>query len=328
MSTTAPPRDRIGVSDPHALREFQLAFANEDACARYLAACRWPDGFRCPRCGHNRAYALAILRWQCAAPSCRYQTSLTSGTVLHRSKSPLTTWFWAAYLMTTDKRGVSALLLQHQLGVSYKTAWLLLHKLRRAMVVPEREKLRGVVEMDETWVGGLQAGLKGSRQLKGRKAALVIVAVERRGTATGRARMEVIPDFTQKTMTDFAGRNIELGTTVITDKMAGFDGLTTAGYIHQPAKQGNIRHGADHVVPLADRAMGNMKQWLLGTFHGVSRAQLQAYLDEFVFRHNRRGNPQAAFQTLLGLGTDRAPSPLAVVRGATDMPHYPALPTS
>ena len=193
------------------------------------------------------------------------------------------------------------------------------------MVAPEREKLRGVVEMDETWVGGLQTGPKGSRQLKGRKAALVIVAVERRGTATGRARKEVIRDFTQKTMTDFARRNIEPGTTVITDKMSGFDGLTAAGYVHKPKKQENIRHGAEHVIPLADRAMGNMKQWLLGTFHGVSRPQLQAYLDEFVFRHNRRRNPQAAFQTLVGLGTGRAPAPLAVVRAASDMPSYPVL---
>jgi hypothetical protein len=246
--------------------------------------------------------------------------------VLHRSKTSLTTWFWAAYLMTTDKRGVSALLLQRQLGVSYKTAWLLLHKLRSAMVAPDREKLRGVVEMDETWVGGLQTGLRGSRQLRGRKAALVIVAVERRGRASGRVRMEVIPDFTRKTMIDFALRNIEIGSTIVSDKMTGFDLLTPTGYKHQPAKQGNIRRGAEHVVPLADRAMGNMKQWLLGTFHGVSRPQLQAYLDEFVFRHNRRGNPQAAFQTLLGLGTNREPVPLSIVRGATDMPYFPIRP--
>ena len=105
--------------------------------------------------------------------------------------------------------------------------------------------------------------------------------------------------------------------------MVGFDGLTTAGYFHEKVKQGNIRQGAEHVVPLADRAMGNMKQWLLGTFHGVSRPQLQAYLDEFVFRHNRRRNPQAAFQTLLGLGANRNPVPLSIVRGASDMPYCP-----
>ena len=312
---------------PVSLRAFQLAFPDEEACARYLTACRWPDGFRCPRCGNDRAYLLTShRRWQCAAPKCRHQTSLTSGTILERSKVPLTTWFWAAYLVTTDKRGVSASHIERQLDLSYDAAWLLLHKLRRAMVVRDREKLSGTIEMDETWVGGPQAGLRGSRQLKGRKAALVIVAVERRGTGSGRARMEVIPDFTQDTMTDFALRNIEVGSTIVSDKMPGFDRLPKAGYTHQPAKQGNIRKGAVHVVPLADRAMGNMKQWLLGTFHGVSRAQLQAYLDEFVFRHNRRGNPQLAFQTLLGLGANRKPVPLSVVRGATDMPYFPIAP--
>lgn len=307
---------------PKTLREFQKTLTDEDACARYLTACRWPDGYKCPRCGNDRAYLLATAKlWQCA--SCRYQTSVTAGTVLHKSKTPLTTWFWAAYLMATDKRGISALLLKRQLGTSYKTAWLLLHKLRRAMVVPDRQKLRGTIEMDETWVGGLQTGLKGSRQLKGRKAALVIVAVERRGAGSGRVRMEVIPDFTQATMNAFALDNIEKGATIVTDKMSGFDGFTALGYTHVATKQGNIRKGAAHIVPLADRAMGNMKQWLLGTFHGVSRGQLQAYLDEFVFRHNRRANPELAFQTLLGLGSSRLASPLSVVRGGSDMPYFP-----
>ena len=156
-------------------------------------SCRWPDGFVCPRCGHGRAYELVNQRrHQCG--KCRYQVSLTSGTILHRTKIPLTHWFWAAYLMTTDKRGVSALLLQHQLGLScYETAWMMLHKLRRAMVNAAREPLRGEVEVDDTWVGGEQAGLRGSRQLKNRRAALVLVAVEKRGRASGRVRMSVIP---------------------------------------------------------------------------------------------------------------------------------------
>ena len=143
---------------PISLRAFQLAFPDEAACARYLTACRWPEGFRCPRCGNNRAYLLTShSRWQCASPRCRHQTSLTSGTILERSKVPLTTWFWAAYLVTTDKRGVSASHVERQLDLSYDAAWLLLHKLRRAMVVRDREKLSGTIEMDETWVGGPQA---------------------------------------------------------------------------------------------------------------------------------------------------------------------------
>ena len=161
---------------PKTLREFQAKFATEEACQQYLAACRWPDGFVCPRCGSRRAYELGKLRrWQCAG--CRHQVSLTAGTILHNTKTPLTVWFWAAYLMTTDKRGLSALLLQRQLGLSrYETAWMMLHKFRRAMINLKREPLRGDVEVDDTWVGGTQAGLRGSRQLKGCKAALVLVA--------------------------------------------------------------------------------------------------------------------------------------------------------
>jgi transposase-like protein len=166
---------------PKTLREFQAKFASEEACRKYLVACRWPDGFACPRCGNRRAYELVkAQRWQCTG--CRHQVALTAGTILRNRKTPLAVWFWAAYLMTTDKRGISALLLQRQLGLRrYETAWMMLHKFRRAMINKSREPLRGEVEVDETWVGGTQAGLQGSRQLKGRKAALVLVVVEKRG---------------------------------------------------------------------------------------------------------------------------------------------------
>jgi transposase-like protein len=261
-------------------------------------------------------------RWRCVA--CRYQVSLTAGTILHNTKISLTAWFWAAYLMTTDKRGISALLLQRQLGLRrYETAWMLLHKLRRAMVNAAREPLHGEVEIDDTWVGGPQAGLRGSRQLKGRKAAIVLVAVEKRGDNTsGRVRMATIPDFKQTTILDFVTHHVARGATVYTDGLKSFDGLQPAGVRHvartQPLRSA-LRRGAASVVPLADRAIGNLQQWLTGTYHGVSKAQLQVYLDEFVFRHNRRRQPMAAFQTLLGLGTGRAPTPYRRIRGARDM---------
>jgi len=226
--------------------------------------------------------------------------------------------------MTTDKRGVSALLLQRQLALRrYETAWMMLHKFRRAMVNWAREPLRGEVEVDDTWVGGTQAGLRGSRQLKGRKAALVLAAVEKRGRATGRARMAVIPDFKSDTVIGFLKQNVAPGSTIFTDGLKSFDGLKEAGYQHvsriQPLRI-ELRKGAKSVVPLADRAIGNMQQWLIGTHHGVSREQLPMYLDEFVFRHNRRRQPMAAFQTLLGLGSDRKPTPYVRIRGAKDLP--------
>jgi transposase-like protein len=314
------------LSFPKTLLEFQSKFADEVACQQYLSACRWPEGFVCPRCRGRRAYELVKLRrWQCT--SCRHQSSLTAGTILHNTKTPLTIWFWAAYLMTTDKRGVSALLLQRQLGLRrYETAWMMLHKLRRAMVNIAREPLRGEVEVDDTWVGGTQAGLRGSRQLKGRKAALVLVAVEKRGRATGRARMAVIPDFKSTTLMAFLKQNLAPGTTVYTDGLKTFTGLREAGFKHVPRSQplrSELSKGAKSVVPLADRAIGNLQQWLIGTYHGVSRDQLPIYLDEFVFRHNRRRSPMAAFQTLLGLGSGRKPSSYDQIRGATDLSEQP-----
>src|ERR1700756_5009838 len=136
---------------PKTLREFQANFACEQACQEYPGACRWPDRLLCPRCGGQEAYELIkVRRWQCAG--CRHQVSLTAGTILHNTKTPLTIWFWAAYLMTTDKRGVSALLLQRQLALArYDTAWMMLQRSRRAMVTVAREPLRGEVQVDETW---------------------------------------------------------------------------------------------------------------------------------------------------------------------------------
>jgi transposase-like protein len=225
--------------------------------------------------------------------------------------------------MTTDKRGISALLLQRQLGLRrYETAWMMLHKLRRAMVNVARDALQGEVEIDDTWIGGTQAGLRGSRQLKGRRAALALVAVEKRGKASGRVRMAVIPDFKTRTLNAFIKRNVIPGSTIYTDGLKSFAGLEESGYQHiariQPLRT-ELRKGTKSVVPLADRAIGNLQQWLIGTYHGVSRAQLQIYLDEFVFRHNRRKQPMAAFQTLLGLGTGREPTPYDLIRGARDI---------
>jgi transposase-like protein len=172
--------------------------------------------------------------------------------------------------MTTDKRGLSALLLQRQLALArYETAWMMLHKFRRAMINLTRELLRGEVEVDDTWVGGTQAGLQGSRQLKGRKAALnlVLVAVEKRGrNTTGRARMAVIPDFRSETLLAFLKDNVAPGSSVSTDGLKSFTGLKEAGFQHVPRSQPlrvDLRKGAKSVVPLADRAIGNLQQWLL-----------------------------------------------------------------
>ncbi len=305
---------------PRNVADFNRMFPDEEACVVYLAACRWPDGFRCPRCGELEAFDLPRRGlWQCK--SCGHQTSVTAGTVMHRTRTPLLTWFWAAFWMTARKPGLSALQLQHMLGLArYETAWLILHKLRRAMVNANREPLRGTVEIDETFIGGEQLGLRGGRQLIGRKALMVAIAVEVRGKGSGRCRAEVISDGTAPTLSGFIVRNIEPGSKVLSDGHCGYQGkggVAAQGYTHLPRTQASVRlAGSEDVVPHAHRAISNLKAWLLGTHRGVGADQLPVYLDEFVFRWNRRRTPMAGFQTLLGLGTRREPTTYAEILGA------------
>jgi len=300
---------------PRTLPEFYRRFSNEEACLRYLVETRWPDGFRCPACGSDNSHLLTTRRvWQCRG--CRKQTSATAGTILHRTRLPLTAWFSAAYLMTSHKPGISALQLQRQLGLaSFGTTWALLHKLRRAMVNPDRRKLTGTVEVDETWVGGKQAGLKGGRQRLGRKALLVAVAVERGDKTLGRLRLEVIPAASQETLGDFVARNIEPGSTVVSDAWTGYEALDPNAYTHEAISQAAMkRQGLEpDAVPGVHRVISNLKTWLRGTHHGVGADHLDYYLNEFVFRFNRRFYPMAGFATLLDLGTVQPPTPIAEI---------------
>jgi hypothetical protein len=229
----------------------------------------------------------------------------------------LTTWFTAAYLMTSLEPGISALQLQGQLGLTrVATAWVLLHKLRAAMVNPDRTRLAGVVEVDETCIGGKQAGLKGGRQRKGRKALEVVVAVERREKSLGRLRMEIIPDDGSETLYDFIKRNVAPGSTIISDAWQGYTGIEPEFYTHLSISQSaQKRIGGDpSAVPGVDRVISNMKTWLRGTHHGVGADHLDAYLDEFVFRFNRRYFPMAGFATLLGLGASQPPTTIEQIR--------------
>ena len=284
---------------PKSLKEFQTRFRDDNGCRAYLTACRWPDGFRCRRCGAAEAFELPRRGlWQCKA--CGRQTSLTAGTVLHRTRVSLTIWFWDAYLVTTHTPGLSAVQLQRQLGISYETAWALLHKLRRAMVNPEREALKDKVEVDETYLGGPEAGLKGGRQLWDK--ALVVGAVEVRGTAAGRVRLQVVPDASARSLTGFVKRTVAPGAVILTDAWQGYASLSELGYRQRRRTQGP-RERAAKILPHIHRVFGNLKTWLGGTHHGVGHDHLQAYLDEFAFRFNRRRTPMAAFQTLLGLAS-------------------------
>ncbi|QCO98123.1 IS1595 family transposase [Arthrobacter sp. 24S4-2] len=294
---------------PRTILEFQARFGDEKACLDYLAECRWPDGYVCPRCQGRYAWPLAARGlWECAA--CRYQVSLTAGTVLHKTHTALHLWFWAAYLMTTGTPGISARQLQRQLGLSrYETAWTMLHKLRRAMVNPERTLLTGEVEVDECEVGGPEIGRRGGRSLTAR-ATQVVVAVEVRGQGSGRVRMKVIHDASGDTLTGFVMDTVAPGAIVHTDGWMGYAPLAKKGYTHRPRSQRAAKKAGDTdpVLPRVHRAISNLKTWLRGTHRSVGNEHLQVYLDEFTFRYNRRGTPMAAFQSLLGLGTTQAPT--------------------
>jgi transposase-like protein len=286
--------------------EFQERFATEAACLDYLAASRWPEGFACPACGGRRSWVLERRHlWECA--ECHVQTSVTAGTVMHGTRTALRVWFWAAYLVATHHPGISAKQLQRQLGLSrYETAWLILQKLRRAMVAPEREPLRGEVEIDEFFLGGQEEGLRGGRQ-RGTKA-LCGIAIEVRGQGSGRLRLQVLADAAKPTLTAFVQATTAPAAIVRTDGWRGYNGLDGAGYDHRPRSQRATPAGAEPYLPRAHRAISNLKAWMHGTHRGVGDPHLQTYLDEFVFRHNRRRTPMAAFQTLLGLGAQHPPT--------------------
>lgn len=287
---------------PRSLPEFQRRFPDEAACVEYLAAERWPGGFRCPACGGAKAWRLSTkpFTWECAG--CGRQTSVTAGTVMHGSKLDLTVWFWAAYLMATHSNGISATQLQLQLGLgSYKTAWLLCAKLRRAMVNPERNPLTGLVEVDETTIpfrtkGDPVAG-GGGRSQAGKMP--VIAAVEIVGDGPGRLRLAPIADYSAESIRAFVATNIACGATLKTDGWASYPG--TPEVDHDPHVVATM---AAHVVlPWTHRVIANLKRWALGVYHGLRRNHLQSYLDEFVFRFNRRRTRHAAFRSLLGIGT-------------------------
>jgi transposase-like protein len=244
------------------------------------------------------------LVWQCK--DCGQQTSATAGTVMHGTRTPLRTWFWAAYLVATQQPGISAKQLQRQLGLSrYETAWMLLHKLRRAMVAPERELLKGEVEIDEFFLGGYEDGLQGGR--KPGKKALCGVAIEVRGRGSGRLRLQMLADGSAPSLLAFAQATTTAGAIVHTDGWQPYRVLAKHGYDHRRRPKGTMAPG-EQLLPRAHRAISNLKAWMHGTHRGVSDEHLPVYLDEFVFRHNRRATPMAAFQTLLGLGALHAPT--------------------
>lgn len=301
---------------PPSLEQFQLQFPDDYSCAVYLAKKRWPNGFVCPHCGSQKGWKLRTRPWlwECGGDAtdehgelsaCRKQTSVIAGTIMHKTHLPLRQWFLAAHLITTHSNGISALQLQAKLGIgSYKTAWLLLHKLRRAMVNPERDPLGGpdtIVEIDESSipfrtkdepVGGGQ-GRSPIGKLN------VIGAVEwREDGRSGRIRLEPIRSNGRESLHPFVLKNTLPATTIFTDGNPSYQGIP--GRIHQSQV---VKDMPAHIwFKRIHRVFSLMKRWMMGVYHGVRRRHLDIYLQEFVFRWNRRRHFSAAFDSLLSIG--------------------------
>lgn len=276
----------LEVDFPETMPDFMEEFGTDAKCADYLFRQRWPDGFRCPRCGSGRAWRLHHrLIWECGV--CGHQTSLTAGTVFEGTRKPLRYWFLAMYLVTTSKRGISAVELQRQLNVNYQTAWAWLHKLRSAMVRPDRERLMGHVEVDETYIGGRDTGQHGRGAIAHK--SIVACAAEREVRRIGRIRLSPVQDASAPELRQFITVNVEEGSVAITDGWASYRSLADIGYEHQATALNGSGLQAHTVLPATHRVFSLVKRWILGTYHGsVSAKHLPWYLQEFVFRFNRR----------------------------------------
>ncbi len=253
----------------------------DGACLDYLDWLRGPVGFRCPVCRARKAWKLSDGRWSCGV--CGRRVSAAAGTIFHGTRTPLTVWFAAAWQMTSQKHGISALGLKRTLGIgSEQTAWAMLHRYRTAMVRPGRERLRGIVEVDETYLGGPEPGIRG-RGARGK--VMVEVAVEQDGWALGRCRLQVIPDVDGPTLRVFMLDHVEPGSTVITDGLASYRPACGEDYTHQPEPIGPSGQQAHELLPGVHRVASQAQRWLLGTHQGgVKPGHIQAYLDEFTFR--------------------------------------------
>ena len=264
---------------PKTLIELEERFSTEEACRQYLFRLRWPCGFCCPSCGYDAAWTRRDGLFMCK--KCGYKASIRAGTIFEGSRKPLVLWFRAFWWVTSQKNGASALGLKRILGFgSYETAWTWLHKLRRAMVRPRRDRLGGTIQVDETYVGGEKRGKRG-RGAEGK--ALVLIAAEEDGKGTGRIRLKQIVDASGESLETAVQETVELGSVVKTDGWQGYNGLKALGYGHKIIrKTANI---GKNLLPLCDREASLIKRWLDGTHQGaVSHEHLAYYLDEWYRR--------------------------------------------
>lgn len=262
--------------------EWQQKFATDQHCLEYLRIQRWPNGFQCPQCGHDHGWFTESLgRYECA--QCHAQTTVTSGTLFHATKLPLTKWFWAIYWVSSDKGGISALRLSKLIGVNWRTAYDLLKKLRTAMGHQDSlYRLSEIIELDDALVGGKKPGKRG-RGAEGKTS--ILVACENKDGKPGFLSMETVDSVNKQSIQNFASRRIKAEQSVRTDALPANNGLSS--HVQHIAKI-TPPEMANEWLPWVHIAIANLKRFLLGTFHGITQGHLQDYLNEFCYRFNRR----------------------------------------
>lgn len=268
---------------PKTMVELEKRFTNEESCRDYLYKIRWPEGFICPRCSHRRCWPKQNGLYRCAM--CKYQLSVTTGTIFQNSRIPLSLWFRAIWQVVSQKHGISALGIQRVLGFSrYETTWNMLHRLRRAMVSPNRDRLIGPVQVDETYIGGPRPGKRGRGAAN---KTLVVISVEDKGKRAGRIRLYKVNDASGASLISAVKATVEPKSEVRTDGWEGYRQLSSSDYQHTIIRKKTAV--GENLLPLANRVAALLKRWLLGTHQGKpSPSHLDYYLDEFVFRFNRR----------------------------------------
>jgi len=294
------PSNRTKHSKPMSLTEFQKYYCDEKACIDHLFRSRWPHGWACPKCQGKKGYYIAKRRvYECA--ECRYQVSVTAGTIFHKTRTPLHIWFLAVFLVTTDKRGFSALGLSKMLGISQKKAWLMLQKIRKAMSHREEcYQLTGLVELDESFFGATKEG--GSR---GRGTSKTKVLVGLSLNSLGYPcflRFKVLPRINRNTLDPVIEKMIIPGAKIKTDGLRSYLSLSQKGYQHERilASQTNILESMRWLHTM----ISNAKALIGGTFHGLDSKYLQSYLDEFSYRFNRRHMLERIFEHCIVAMTD------------------------
>jgi transposase-like protein len=303
---------------PKTITELDQRLSSQEACREYLFDLRWPDGFCCPRCGSGAAWHMCRDLYLCG--HCRCQVSVTAGTIFQDTRKPLPPWFRAMWYVTSQKQGMSALGLKRVLGLgSYETAWAWLHKLRRAMVRPGRDRLSGTVEVDEIYIGGVKKGKRG-RGADGK--ALVLIAAQQDGRRIGRIRLLRLNDASSDSLIPAIRACVEPGSVVRTDGWNGYLPLELEGYVHNVVrKSADI---GDNLLPRANRVASLLKRWLTGTHQGAVRmSHLEYYLDEYTFRFNRRTSKSRGklFYRLVQQAVVREPVTGDRIRGGSSHNH-------